>query len=331
MNTKGTAQMQSQGQSQWQGAKGTSKSTIKTQTSKTQGQPAKQAKRTMSDLSDASNESMNLSVIQNQLDIMQETMLKKEDIELLITNTVTQIISKLEKQIIDMVDMKIKEKCQDLQDKVDSLKYNYDTLQEELTEKYESSQRKIDALEEKLQKSEEMSREANKKANRNEQYSRKNNIKIHDIEEKQNENEGSLIVTVQNLLKEQNVILQKTDILAIHRIPTKPGKIRPVLIKTTNNNIKTSVMKKRKAMKDAGHRISDDVTALNTSLINRLTLHSEIQSAWFFNGSIYGQTHKGERLKFDLFDNIDSILENHRTRSVTEGSCEQGENLKGKS
>ncbi|KAH3861213.1 hypothetical protein DPMN_024140 [Dreissena polymorpha] len=41
-------------------------------------------------------------------------------------------------------------------------------------------------------------------------------------------------------------------------------------------------MRKRKEMKAAGHRLVDDVTALNSALMNRLSLHPAIETTWFF-------------------------------------------------
>jgi hypothetical protein len=99
---------------------------------------------------------------------------------------------------------------------------------------------------------------------------------------------------VQNLLQKENDELRKEDIMAIHRLPTKPGHIRPVIIKTVNNAVKTSVMRKRKSMRYAGHGIAKDVTIMNSGL------HREIRSAWFFNGSVFAETLTGERIKFDV-------------------------------
>ncbi|KAH3874634.1 hypothetical protein DPMN_037884 [Dreissena polymorpha] len=83
-------------------------------------------------------------------------------------------------------------------------------------------------------------------------------------------------------------------------------------MKLMNNSAKSNLMKKRKAMKAAGNRIADDVTKLNSGLISRLTLHHNIDSAWFFKGLVYGLTTKQERVKFDIYDNIDNVIETFR-------------------
>lgn len=61
-------------------------------------------------------------------------------------------------------------------------------------------------------------------------------------------------------------------------------------------------------MKEAGFRLVDDVTKLNTGLIGRLLKHAKIDSAWYFNGAVYGKTTDGRRHKFDVYCNIDSVI-----------------------
>ncbi|KAH3836041.1 hypothetical protein DPMN_109410 [Dreissena polymorpha] len=56
----------------------------------------------------------------------------------------------------------------------------------------------------------------------------------------------------------------------------------------------------------------DDVTKPNQGLINRLHLHPDIESAWYFNGAVYGQTVVGERIKFDIYDNVSGVIEDFR-------------------
>ena len=61
-------------------------------------------------------------------------------------------------------------------------------------------------------------------------------------------------------------------------------------------------------MKQQGNKLVDDLTRRNTELIYRLLSHEKIESAWFFNGVIYGKTSDGRKHKFDLFSNINDVL-----------------------
>ncbi|KAH3696826.1 hypothetical protein DPMN_084304 [Dreissena polymorpha] len=68
-------------------------------------------------------------------------------------------------------------------------------------------------------------------------------------------------------------------------------------------------------MKTKGFRLVDDVKKRNQGLISRLLLHPDIKSAWFFNGSVFGQTTSDERIKFDIFDNVDNTISDFRNRN----------------
>ena len=84
---------------------------------------------------------------------------------------------------------------------------------------------------------------------------------------------------------------------------------RPILVKLQNLTAKSQIMKKRSDVKklNKGWKITDDVTKANISLISDLTKDARISSAWYFNGSVYGQ-HGNRRIKFDIFDDIGQKL-----------------------
>ncbi|KAH3775542.1 hypothetical protein DPMN_176946 [Dreissena polymorpha] len=71
-------------------------------------------------------------------------------------------------------------------------------------------------------------------------------------------------------------------------------------------------MRKRPPMKNNGYQLVDDVTKPNQGLISRLHLHSDISSAWYFNGSVYGETVADERIKYDIYDNVNNVIEEFR-------------------
>lgn len=281
---------------------------------KRDGQPA--AKRTHSEVSNCSTEE--LGYIHLQLENMSEsltevrgdlkTLMKKEDIENLITTTVTNIMETLEKKLTSFINTKIKEETKELQDKIGSLEFENAELKSKLDQMKTKMDQHLENSQEQIEKNKLMAQEANKRANYNEQYSRKNNVKILNVPVKKNETEDVLITSVQNILGKHEITLEKEQIIAIHRIPGKTGDIKPVLMKLKNNNAKIEIMRKRRPLKDDGHRLIDDVTQLNQGLINRLSLHPDIRSAWFFNGSVYGATATGKRYKFDIYDNINSII-----------------------
>ena len=128
------------------------------------------------------------------------------------------------------------------------------------------------------------------------------------------ETEDDLIAEVSSLMKKENIDINPSKIMAIHRIPGKVGHENPILIKFMNNTEKTKVMTHRSAFKAMGRRLVDDVTKCNAELITRLTKHSQITQAWYYNGSVYGRTTTDHRHEFDIYDNIDEVIESLETR-----------------
>lgn len=321
--------MSSKGQGSGQGSKDNSTGTkFKTSMKGNTGKqpPAKRAISEVSNDSTLSNDSMNMSLIQNQLDLMSENLeelkgdlkgiIKKEDIESIISRSITNAMTQLQQKMEIIIKKEIQEKTKELNDKISSLEFENNHLKESLTKTKTETGKRLSTIEERISQNEKAVKDANKKANHNEQYSRKNNIKIMDIAEDRNENIQILTDKVINLLQQKDVKLEKEEIAAIHRLPSRNHKIRPVLINTINNDAKSKIMRKRKTMKDAGHKLVDDVTTLNSGLINRLLLHPTIKSAWFFNGSVYGLTEMDERIKFDLYDNINEVIKTFREKKT---------------
>ena len=78
-----------------------------------------------------------------------------------------------------------------------------------------------------------------------------------------------------------------SEIQAMHRIPGKISEARPVIVKLVNSE----------------H---------NMGLITRLRNCKELESAWYFNCSVYGKIFDEKRIKFDIFDDINNkIAERH--------------------
>lgn len=271
------------------------------------------AKRTCDDLSDTSMEE--ITILTHQVDNVHKEvrdikkalkdLLKKEDIQALIQETVKTTVKELEQNLERSIERKIKERSVELSDRLDSLVYENC----ELKEKIEQRDRQIQEFEDRIKKAEELSKASMKKANYNEQYSRKNNIKIMGLVEKPSETNETLKRDVCSFLEvKANVSLRSEQIIAIHRIPGKIDQPKPVLVKMRNNNDKSVVMRQRTKIKEAGYRLVDDVTKANSGLIARLMQHRQMESAWYFNGSIYGRTKAGKRHRFDMYDNIDSVI-----------------------
>lgn len=288
------------------------------------GEPlTKGPKRTHSDVSEASAEEM--TIIHQQLDGLSkdiketkesiQNLMSKKDTEEFIKQTVNSVVDKMYDKFTKLIDRKVKQEAKELEERIKGLEFENRGLKDRLLAVEEHSE----ILKQKLSESEKLAQIAAQRSNFNEQYSRKNNLKILDVPEKQTETEASLTEAITSLLLSKgNVDLDPSEIVAIHRIPGKPGHSKPILLKLKNNSVKVKVMRQRSLMKTAGHRMVDDVTKMNTGLISRLLLHERIESAWYFNGAVYGRTREGKRLKFDIYCNIDETI-NRQNNSNSQG------------
>lgn len=287
------------------------------------GEPlGKMKKRTHSDVSETSMEE--LSFIQMQLDTvtteLKETkeslknLMTKSDIADFITKTVDSVLKgindNIKKEVEEQVEVKVKEKVTELNNRLDYCVFENVEIKE-----------RLDKVEKKLKKQKQKTKAAFEQSNHNEQFSRKNNVKIMGVEVLPDETDTNLTAEIIAIVKQKtNIDIEPSDIVALHRIPSKHTP-KPVLVKFKNNSIKTRLMRNRRIMKQQGHKLVDDVTKKNTELISRLLRHDKIDSAWFFNGFIYGKTTEGKRHRFDLYSDIDAVI----TKKKDDEEEEEGE------
>ncbi|KAK3104199.1 hypothetical protein FSP39_025227 [Pinctada imbricata] len=260
----------------------------------------------------------NISIIKSDLKDMKETLVKTvktEDVRVIVTEIVQQLLKENNKEIDKAIEKKVQEKCAELEskhkqtvnglnEKIDGLALDVESLQEQLNE----CKKEMRGMHTKINENERHAAIAVSSSNYNEQYSRKTNIKIYGVKENQRENTNE--VARENILKSAGVSVNEHDVVACHRIPGgRRDQPRPILLKLRNSECKAQVMRKRAQVKRSGTgiRLADDVTAANSALINKLHDHPDIDSAWYFNGSVYGQC--GETcLKFDIIDDINSKI-----------------------
>ncbi|KAK3107194.1 hypothetical protein FSP39_009061, partial [Pinctada imbricata] len=248
-----------------------------------------------------------------------EETVKSTHLQELVTNIVSAIVKKNREEIEKEIEEKVEKRCSeiekvcktrenDLNEKIDGLNMDITNLREKLVECNTEMVKMKSTLIETVK----TAQKAEEKANYNEQYSRKNNIKIYGVKEDRRENTEERVI--QLLSDKAGVKVNPDEILAVHRIPKREKDMhKPILLKLKNTDSKAKIMRKRKQVREnsGGVRLADDVTFYNTKLISRLQDHRYIDSAWYFNGYVYGQS--GEtRYKFNIHDDIDRRLKSKR-------------------
>ena len=290
----------------------------KQEKSPNQGKPAKRDKRTHSDVAEESIDRVDMdslhadlieiksalesTVTKSDLDNALDTLVKQSDLKDIVSEIVSQMLTVFKETITMDLNEKLKERTGKMQDHIDNLYLENNNLKERLREK----EKQIQNLEENVNDSKSRAVEALKLGNFNEQYSRKNNMRVLNLPEKKDENLRNEFINIVKTDLEINI--EQSDVIAIHRLPGKEGLIKPAIVKVRNNEIKKQIMRKKKELKN-NVRFHDDITQRNLGLLSRLKQSNKLESAWFYNCSVYGkQTATSNRIKFDLFDNIDLKL-----------------------
>ncbi|CAG2193378.1 unnamed protein product [Mytilus edulis] len=209
------------------------------------------SKRTHSDVSNESNNSLDLSGIMNfqkdideikiklegvtrreDLDRVTKDLIKTSDLEQVVTLIVKKLMNEFEITVQKKIDEKVEEVKNEMQEKFDAL-----TIEnEDLKNKIQAIQYSNTTIRRDLNETSRLSRQADISSNYNEQYSRKNNIKIINFPRKDKQDlRKDFMETVK---KELNVQLEDRDVVAIHRIPSQKAGPYPVIVKLFSSDVK---------------------------------------------------------------------------------------------
>lgn len=277
--------------------------------------PAKAAKRTLSDVSNESMDTIEAEISIMHSDVKEikqslkdtvtksdlDNLVQQKDLKELVTTIVSSLLTTLRESITEEFNTKLRERTGKLKDEVDALNIENHQLKERLRTK----DKQIEELQDIVKDCNIRSMDALKLANYNEQYSRKHNIRMVNFPEKKSENLRDDFVKM--VKKDLNVEIEPSDVVAIHRIPGKDT-IRPVIAKVRNTEIKIDIMRNKKGLKNKV-KFHDDITQRNLGLLARLSNNEMLENSWFYNCSVYGKLKEGgKRMKFDLFDNIDEKI-----------------------
>ena len=104
-----------------------------------------------------------------------------------------------------------------------------------------------------------------------EQYSRRNNIRIVGVPEANEEDTDELTTAL--VKRNLGIEVNKTDICRSHRLGRKkPGQHRQIIVKFTRHNVKSTIMRKKKILREEGSNIEiqEDLTQGRLDAIKKL-------------------------------------------------------------
>lgn len=152
----------------------------------------------------------------------------------------------------------------------DFISYKYDEMFKKLSENNDTVvalNKTVNELMKVIKEKDEIINNLSERVVHLEQYTRNCNIELTSVEEKQNENLELLVV---NVAKKLDVQLEKNDIEAVHRLPTKRGRIPNIIVQLSSrrkrdeiiNNKQKAVIKNKDIINDG----NNDVVYVNENL-----------------------------------------------------------------
>jgi len=160
-------------------------------------------------------------------------------------------------------------------------------------------------------------------ANDVEQYGRRNNIRIRGFKLRHDEDCQTAVAAFINDKLQINIT--REDIDAAHILPTKTDTsadaVPPssassstlesrqhatpaIIVRFKRRDVRDSVLRKRRLLKNSSISIVEDLSALNSQTLNRVSRHPDTVTAWTWNGKIYVLTRSGAKLLVRPFQSL---------------------------
>ena len=237
------------------------------------------------------------SFFQKQIDELKNSIkVSTESVVTQMKSILNDSISEVDSRVVDL-----ERKEQELDERVSQSELLINKFNSDLTEEVELLRKKAN--------------EAIIIANDNEQYSRLRNIRIRGWKQEADVScPETVLKFIKNKLKMKDIT--SNDIEAAHPLPstgtasnTTRSTVPTILVKFSRKSTRQKVMEQRKCLKGSGISVVEDLTGLNTELLNRLNNSDRVLNSWSWNGKVYavmeGQT---DRIMVKPFTPLEDLL-----------------------
>ena len=138
-----------------------------------------------------------------------------------------------------------------------------------------------------------------------ETYNRRDNVKILGLREDLNENGQPLR---ENLDQTMNKVLELTktlgtsvdekDISIAHRLPSRKGQVKPIIVKFSRRVAKVDVLRKKRVLFEQGSdiRVFEDISRPRVMFLNMMKQDNRINTAYTRDGTIFYTTKDDNRV-----------------------------------
>lgn len=182
---------------------------------------------------------------------------KQAESEKTLDQNLIQLITTVIKQTIKEENKNVVTKLSEFQEAIEFYSNKFDeyaTMINNITEENKSLKKKCEELSAKCGILDKQTTEMRKKMEEDRQYSRNRNLQIDGIPEVQGEN---LVETMKSIGERVGVKIETTDVEVVHRVNSKKGNRRPVIIQFSSRRIRDEYLNMCKSRRP------------NTSLLNK--------------------------------------------------------------
>ena len=78
----------------------------------------------------------------------------------------------------------------------------------------------------------------------------------------------------------------------------------PIIVKFRSREVRDAVLRKRRALKGTRYTVVEDLTALNSRTLTRVSKDPNVASAWTWNGKITALLKTGDRINVRPFQSL---------------------------
>lgn len=210
--------------------------------------------------------------------------------------------------------LSMKDTVDSIESAVEMLSSKYDEILQHMTEndkEIKDMKKRVTCLENR--KDNEGVEKVRSELNRLDQYSRRNNLEIHGLKQCINEDLFQQVNQIATALQLSQ--LNRENVEAIHRLPTKPEKIPPVIVRFVNRHQRDEWLESRRRLRStAGTEtiyFQDNLTEQNRKLFWMARIRAKERSyafVWTTRGTIYVRKNPDQNaIRIDHEDDLNKI------------------------
>ena len=194
-------------------------------------------------------------------------------------------------------------KIQQLEGRVFEAEAKTDKLQAEAA----AAKKKTEELQNMMRRQDNLLKQNESATNDLQQYSRRWNLRVYRVPEAEGETSDDCIKKVCRIFSgDVGVSCTPADVEVAHRAGQRSrDKARPILVRFFDRKKRDAVIGARRALKNKGTVIGEDLTSANYKLSNEAFRHSATMSVWSSNGKVLAKLKNGQVMRLNIHMNLD--------------------------